>query len=177
MGLLDKLKGIQRPDPGTTSVPAGELRDRLLGLNQEQVPFTIGPGDESDDADVVAGWKIVDAAWYEVFARAGLEKVHRILLSLDEDTHEARALEESWEVSWRGGVPTLSLSAERFRGRTLASKGTGRAYAFTGVDPLRVGEAYRYRFDVAEMKDPIAATVTAAGWSFVPVLTKGKLRR
>lgn len=35
---------------------------------------------------------------------------------------------------------------------------------------------YSYRFDVSEMKDPVVAVVTGAGWSFVPVTTKRGLR-
>ncbi|HEX6312197.1 MAG TPA: hypothetical protein VF152_11300 [Acidimicrobiia bacterium] len=172
MGLLDKLKGVKKPDEGTPAVPRDELDRRLLALNGEQVPFTVSA---SADADLVAEWRIVDASWYEVFAKAGLEKSHRILLALDEDAHEVRALEESWEVAWEAGVPRLSLSAEKFRGRTLGSKQFGKGYAFRGVNPLDFGQVYEYRFDVSEMKDPIAETVTGAGWSFVPVTSKGKL--
>lgn len=49
--------------------------------------------------------------------------------------------------------------------------------AFTGVNPLQFGEAYNYRFDVSEMKDPIIEVVTQSGWKFVPVLTKGKIKK
>jgi hypothetical protein len=98
-------------------------------------------------------------------------------LVLDEAEHEVRALERSYEVSWRAGVPELSLSVEKFQGRTLGSKSFGQAYAFTGVNPLSWGEAYNYRFDVSEMKDPIVAVATGAGWSFVPVTTARGLRR
>ena len=173
MGLLDKLKGVRKPDEGTAAVDKGELTRRLSELNNDQVPFSVAAGD--GDGDLVAEWKIVDASWYEVFAKAGLEKSHRILLGLDEDSHEVRALEQSWEVSWKAGVPSLSLSAEKFQGRTLGSKQFGKGYAFRGVNPLDFGEVYEYRFDVSEMKDPIADTVIAAGWAFVPVTSKRKL--
>jgi hypothetical protein len=154
-------------------VPEAELRERLLALNNDQVPFSVAPGTESD---VEAAWKIVDAQWYEIFAKAGLEKSHKIYLGLDEGKHEARALEEAWEVEWRAGVPSLSLSMQKQQGRTLFSKSAGTAYAFTGVNPLDFGQAYSYRFDVSEMKDPIVDTILAAGWTYVPVTTKGKVR-
>ena len=174
MGFLDKLKGVKHPDEGTPAVSKSEIAERLLALGDENVPFTIGVG---EDADLEAQWKIVDAAWYEIFAKAGLEKVHKIHLRLDETAHEVRALEESWQVSWRAGVPTLQLSVEKFQGRTLGSKEFGRAYAFTGVNPLRLGEAYDYRFDVSEMKDPIIEVVTQGGWTFVPVMSKAKIKK
>ena len=174
MGFLDKLKGIKHPVEGTPAVSGAEMTRRLLALGHEKVPFTIGVG---EDADLEAQWRIVDAAWYEIFAKAGLEKVHKIHLRLDETEHQVLALEESWEVSWRAGVPALQLSVEKFQGRTFGSKEFGRGYAFTGVNPLRFDEAYNYRFDVSEMKDPIIEVVTQSGWTFVPVLSKGKISR
>lgn len=173
MGFLDKLKGVKPPVEGAPVLAQAELAERLLALAHEKVPFTIAVGEE---ADLEAQWKIVDAAWYETFAKAGIEKTHKIHLGLDETEHEVRALEETWEVSWRAGVPVLQMSAEKFQGRTFGSKEFGRAYAFTGVNPLQFGEAYNYRFDVAEMKDPIIEVVTHGGWSFVPVISKGKLQ-
>jgi len=175
MGLFDKLKGVRKPDEGTPVLGADEVRSRLLAIGNDQVPFTVEAGGGGKDGDVVAQWKIVDASWYEIFAKAHLEKVHRILVGLDEGSHEARVLEEASEVSWSAGVPTLSMSTEKFQGRTIG-KSFGTAYAWKGVDPLDYGKVYEYRFDVSEMKDPLATIVTGAGWTWVPVTTKGKLQ-
>ena len=174
MGLFDALRGIKRPDDAVSAVPRDVLEQRLLAVNNEQVPFSVQPGEESD---IEAHWKIVDADWYEIFAKAGLKKSHRIYLKLDADKHEVKALEESWEVEWRAGVPSFSLSMQKQQGRTLFSKSAGTAYAFTGVNPLDFGQAYSYRFDVSEMKDPLIETIISSGWSYVPVATKGKVRR
>ncbi len=177
MGLLDRLKGVKRPEEGTPALERSEVERRLLALSGEQVPFTVrSAGNAEPDSDLEAEWKIVDAEWYEVFAKSGLEKSHKIVLVLDETEHEVRALEQAWEVSWTAGVPRLSLSAEKFQGKTFGSKSFGTGYAFTGVSPLDWGQVYNYRFDVSEMKDPIVEVVTGAGWTFVPVTTKGGLR-
>ena len=173
MGLFDRLKGVKHPEEGTPALDRAEVERRLLALSGDQVPFMVQPGSE---ADLEVQWRIVDAQWYEIFAKSGLEKSHKIHLALNESEHEVRALEEAWEVSWRAGVPELRLSAEKFQGRTFGSKSFGTGYAFTGVNPLDWGEVYNYRFDVSEMKDPVIAVVTGAGWSFVPVTTKGGLR-
>jgi len=173
MGLLDKFRGVKRPEEGTPALGRDEVLRRLTAIAGEQVPFTVRPGAE---ADLEVEWRIVDAQWYEIFAKAGLEKSHKILLALDEAEHEVRALEQSWEVAWRAGVPELSMSMERFQGRTMGSKSWGSSYAFTGVDPLDWGQVYKYRFDVSEMKDPVVAVTTGAGWSYVPVTTIGGLR-
>ncbi|HVF52598.1 MAG TPA: hypothetical protein VNC78_03220 [Actinomycetota bacterium] len=175
MGLFDKLKGIKKPEEGVAPAGPEELKQKLLVLSGDQVPFTVVPGAGGKDGDLIVEWKIVDAQWYEIFAKASLEKSHKIYLTLDRKTNEVRVLEESWEVEWRAGVPNLSLSAEAFRGRTMTSKSFGTAYAWKGVDPLDYGQVYEYRFDVSEMKDPIAETVTRNGWTFRPVTTKGGL--
>ena len=175
MGLFSKLKGIKEPKEGVAPVAAADLKQKLLGLNNEQVPFAVTQGPGGKEGDVVAEWKIVDAQWLEIFAKASIEKAHRIYVTLDEKSNEARILEESWEVEWRAGVPQLSLSAEAFRGRTMGSKSFGTAYAWKGVNPLDYGQVYSYRFDASEMKDPIAEVVTGSGWTYKPVLTKGKL--
>jgi hypothetical protein len=174
MGILDKLRGVKRPEDDVSAVSRSELEQRLLGLNHPQVPFSVGP---SDDADLQTEWRIVDASWYEIFAKAGLEKSHKIFLGFNEEDREVRALEEAWEVEWRAGVPNMRLSMEKQQGRTFGSVSFGRGYAFKGVNPLSFGEVYDYRFNVSEMKDPIVDTITAAGWSYVPVMTKGKLRQ
>ncbi len=175
MGFFDKLKGVREPQPGASPVPPNDLHQRLLGLNSDQVPFTIAPGRGGEEGDLIVEWKIVDAQWLEIFAKAGIEKTHRIYLTLDPTDNEVRVLEESWDVEWRAGVPQISLSAEAFRGRTMGSKSFGTAYAFKGVNPLDYGQVYNYKFDVSEMKDPVAEVITGSGWTFRPVVTKGKL--
>jgi hypothetical protein len=173
VGLFDKLKGIHHPDDETPVQTRHQLEQRLRGLDGDQVPFTVSDG---SDSDLDVHWKIVDAQWYEIFAKAGLKKAHSILLVLDESDHEVRALDEEWTVEWRAGVPSLSISAEKFRGRTLMSVESGKGWAFKGVNPLDWGEVYDYHFNVSEMKDPLVAATTAAGWSYVPVTTKRGLR-
>ena len=175
MGLFDKLKGIKEPEEGAPVRPRAELEERLLAMNEDRVPFMVARGSGGEEGDLVAEWKIVDASWYEIFSKAGLEKSHRILLVLDEKENEVRALEQSMDVEWSAGVPNLSFSAEKFQGRTFGSKSFGTAYAFKGVNPLDFGEVYKYKFDVSEMKEPLTDLIVDAGWRFVPVTTKGKL--
>jgi hypothetical protein len=174
MGLLDFLRGIKRPKEGAAVQPKAELERRLLALNHEQVPFSVKP---SQTSDLEAEWKIVDATWYEIFAKAGLEKSHKIYLRLDDGKREARVLEEMWEVGWEAGVPRFSLSMKKQRGRTLGSVEYGNRYAFTGVNPLEFGQAYEYRFNVSEMKEPIEEIITGSGWSYVPVASMRKVKK
>jgi hypothetical protein len=172
MGFMDSLKGITRAKTGVPSLSKEELLVKLLGLNSEELPFKVEKGSE---ADLLAQWKIVDATWYEIFAKANLEKVHKIWLSLDENEKTVRVLEESYSVAWRAGIPAFSLEMEKFQGRSIGSKSFGIGYAFKGPDPLSFGKVYQYRFDVSEMKRPIIEIVTGSGWDFVPVISKKNL--
>jgi len=172
MGFMDSLKGVARAKEGAIPLPKAVLAKKLIDLNQDQLPFRIETG---GDIDLVAEWKIVDATWYEIFAKAKLDKTHKIWLSLNENEKAVKALEESFSVKWKAGVPNISVQAEKFQGRTIGNKSFGIGYAFKGVDPLSYGQVYNYRFDVSEMKNPLIEIITSAGWDFVPVLSKKKL--
>ncbi len=174
MGFLDFLTGAKRPAPGVAPVSKDVLAGKIRALAAEKAPFVVGPSDESD---LLVQLNIVDAKWYEIFAKAGLTKTYRIFLLLDDAAHEVRALEETGELTWKAGVPTASFSVEFFRGRTIGQKEFGTAYAFKEKSPGSFGKVYEYRFDVNDVKGPLIEAVTASGWSFVPVTSKGKVKR
>ena len=129
MKLFDWLNGTKRPAAGVPAKRSAEVRADLLAVNRPTAPFIVRDG-APENVDVVAEWRIVDARWYEIFAKAGLTKVFKILIKLDEQASEVRAVDQEWSVEWRAGVPNLTLTAEAFRGqKTEFSFGT--AYAFT----------------------------------------------
>jgi outer membrane protein TolC len=162
MGLFDFLTGTKRPDAGTTAVSAEDLTAAILGLNRDSAPYQI-VHDDSGAGDLVAEWKIVDATWYEIFAKAGLERVFRIRMKLNPARTEVRAVDEEYSVAWQAGVPTLSLAASAFRGQK-SEISFGTAYAFT--EELRPGQVYNYRFNTGEMKTPLQKAVTGHGWTW-----------
>ncbi|MGC4193100.1 MAG: hypothetical protein QM589_18290 [Thermomicrobiales bacterium] len=170
MKLWDKLTSTRRPAEGIVALPAAEVRERILALNRPTAPWQIVDGSD-EGVDLIAEWKIVDARWYEIFAKASLEKVFRIRMKFDESNHELRTKDEEYEVSWRAGVPTLSLSKNRTMGQTQSIQ-FGAAYGFT--EELRPGQIYTYRFNTGELKGPIQDAVTACGWTYKGV-SFGKL--
>ena len=141
------------------------VRAALLATNRPSAPFLVRLGAEQE-GDLVAEWRIVDANWYEIFAKAGLEKAFKVLMRFDAATHELRAVDQEWSVEWRAGVPKLSLSASGFRGQKTEIE-FGKAYGFT--EKLSVGEIYNYRFNTAELKQPLQKAVAANGWRWSPV--------
>ncbi len=174
MGFLDFLTGVKRPAAGVAPVAKGELTTKIAALSGEKTPFSVKPSDESD---LIVELKIADAKWYEIFAKASLTKTYRIYLLLDDASKEVRALEETGEVTWKAGVPSVSFSAEMFRGRTIAQKEFGTAYAFKDKSPGSFGKVYEYSFDANDVKRPLIEAVTGCGWSYVPVTSKGKVKK
>jgi hypothetical protein len=119
------------------------------------------------EADLVAEWRIVDAKWYEIFAKAGLKKGAQVLLRLDAEAGEARNVQRDYSIEWRAGLPHLAFSAEGFRGQKVEmSFGTG--FAFREED-LGFGKVYEYRFRTAELVGPLQEVVARMGWTWRPV--------
>lgn len=170
MGLLDFITGSKSPPPGTPKAPAADLRTALLSLNRDTAPWHVRDG-APEGVDLVAEWKIVDARWYEIFAKASLSKVFKILMKLDEAKGEVRAVDQEWTVEWRAGVPSLLLSAEAFRGQK-AEISFGTAIGFR--EDFSPGVIYEYRFATGEIKGPLQDTALKQGWRWQGV-TFGKL--
>ena len=162
MGLFDWLTGSKAPPAGVPRLPVAELRNRLLGVNRDTAPYEVRDG-APEGVDLVGEWKIVDAQWYEIFAKAGTERVFKVLMKFDEARGEVRAVDQEWSVEWSAGIPSLSLAASAFRGQKMEMS-FGKAYAFT--EDLSYGQVYNYRFDTREIKDPLIEAAQQAGWGW-----------
>jgi hypothetical protein len=88
--MFDFLTSTKRPAPGTPALPAQQVLERLMALNRPTAPWAVIDG-RSEGVDLIAEWKIVDARWYEIFAKASLSKVFRIFLKLDETAKQVKA--------------------------------------------------------------------------------------
>jgi hypothetical protein len=159
MGLFGFGK---KPDRNVPVLSADEVRQRLMALNRDSSPWQIIDG-APHKVDLVAEWKIVDAKWYEIFAKANLTKVFRIYMKFDPAKNQVRAKDEEITVEWRAGVPSLSIAASKFQGQ-MTSVEFGAAYAFT--EELKPGLVYNYRFNTNEIKKPIQEAVAACGWGY-----------
>lgn len=162
MGIFDFITGSKSAPAGVPRQPKAALREALLGLNRDSAPWQVRDG-APEGVDLVAEWKIVDARWYEIFAKASLTKVFKVLMKLDEEKGEVRSVDQEWTVEWRAGVPTLKLSAEAFRGQKVEMS-FGTAYAFK--ETLEFGQVYEYRFKTAEIKTPLQDAAAKAGWGW-----------
>ena len=162
MGWFDFLTGNKAAAKGAIKAPQVQLRTTLLALNRDTAPWVVRDG-APEGCDLVAEWRIVDAKWVEIFAKASLTKVSQTLMKFDEAAGEVRSVDRDWTVEWRVGVPSLALSAEAFRGqKTEISFGT--AYAFT--EDGGYGQVYNYRFNSKELKGPLQDAASANGWGW-----------
>ena len=143
MGLLDMFTGSKGPAAGAGKISAADLRVALVALNRDTSPWVDRDG-APENCDLVAEWKIVDARWYEIFAKASLSKVFKVLMKLDEAKGEVRSVDHEFTVEWRAGVPVLAASVEAFRGQKTEIS-FGAAYGFTAT--LAPGQIYNYRFN------------------------------
>lgn len=152
----------KKPAVNIPALSPEEVRNRLLAINRPTAPFQIIDGKEKN-VDLIAEWRIVDAKWVEIFAKAGLTKVFRIYMRLDPEKNEVRARDREYTVEWSAGIPSLSLAASAFKGQ-LTSVEFGSAYAFT--EELAPGQVYKYRFNTGELKKPIQQVITESGWTY-----------
>jgi outer membrane protein TolC len=166
MSVLDFLTGTKRPEDGAAICAPDDLRSRLLRLNRPTAPWRVVDG-TGEGVDLIAEWKIVDAQWFEIFAKAGLERAFSIVLRIDPEAREVRAQDREYQISWEAGVPTLAFSGQWSRGQTH-SFATGAAYGFT--ETLAPGKIYQYRFATEEIKSPIQEAVTGCGWTYKGVV-------
>jgi hypothetical protein len=157
MGLFGK-----KPVSNTPALPVDELKNRLIALNRPTAPYQLIDG-KAENVDLIAEWKIVDAQWYEIFAKANLTKVFRIYMKFDIEKHELRAQDHEYSVAWRAGVPSLSLAVSSFKGQ-MTSVEFGSAYGFT--ETLAAGQVYKYKFNTNELKKPIQEVAMACGWAY-----------
>ena len=160
MGLWELFTGRKYPAKGVARQPVDALRNTLLSINQKSAPFTVRDG-AAEGVDLVAEWKIVDAQWYEFFAKAGIKRLFKMLMRFDEANGELRSVDQEWSVEWSAGIPTIALAASAFRGQT-AEKSFGKSYGFR--EDGSFGAIYEYAFDTTAIKTPLQKTALDAGW-------------
>jgi hypothetical protein len=162
---LDFLLGTKISAAGSPVKPPTELREALLAVNRPALPFVVRDG-SPERVDLVAEWHIVDELWCKLFATAGLDKTFKILIRLDADKHEVRAVDQAWSVEWRAGVPRLSPSPGMFRWQGTEIPG-GLTVDGIGYDWGTPSSATtRFAFTETGVKSPLQEAVTAAGWTW-----------
>ncbi len=131
MGFFDLFKSTHRPPAGTPVLPQDNVQSAILALNRDTAPYSLVDG-SSEGVDIIAGWKIVDAKWYEVFAKASLSRVFKIYMKFDPAKNELRATDREFSVQWKAGIPSLSIAVKAFKGQKQEAV-SGCGWTYRGV--------------------------------------------
>jgi hypothetical protein len=168
LGYFQYLDGKKKSN--IPSISKQGLIDRILSLNDPSKPYHIIKGKYTD---LIAEWKIVDAKWYGIFNKNGLERAYKAHLLFDESRHSVRVCEEfgtvAWTIGLKGPIPTVNYQRSFFRGRILYSKKYAKGYGIKQLKNLEAGKIYDYKFDANEIRGPIILIVEESGWEWVPV--------
>src|SRR5438067_2071836 len=115
------LNGRSLGAPGAAAAPdeARLLRAALLAEARPTAPFSVEDGAD-ERTDLVVAFRIGEPRWCEVFARAAVARVSRLLVLVDDLTRTAWVFEEEHEVEWLAGVPRLQPARAR-RGAVTAA--------------------------------------------------------
>ncbi|WP_369232894.1 hypothetical protein AB5J56_13175 [Streptomyces sp. R21] len=170
MGLFDKLTGTKRPADGAAPQSAAEVKAALLGLNSPDAAYVIRDG-RAEGADLVAEWRILEPAWRTFFVRAQVRRVFQVRMRLVPEKNEVRSLDQQYEVTWVGDTPRLAIATEAQRGQVQT---VSKRWTLGGGEDGGLESAETFRFDSADLKNPLQDTVLGAGWTWRGVIT-GKL--
>ncbi len=159
---------VKRPPPGRKTVDAAELRHRLLGLNQPGNPYRLV---DSRVADLELHWDVVDASWYELFAKVKLTIVYHARMLIDELQREVRWYEimrsSNFLIGFDGWTLRLNF-AFRLQTGYLNVDWRGLAYGIISVFPPRIGRVYKFHLNTMRVKNEITRIVTESGWALRP---------
>lgn len=150
------------------------LRDRLMAINELDVPFKIALSPE-DSSVLIATWRYADAKWMDLARVHGMRRTHRIILNLDEGDATVRPTEQMASMDWSAGAGGAQLQWATARGMTFFQYEQQRVFglqldsAFQFTPKL----SYSYTFNLQEMKAPLIEAVTQSGWRWRPVMVHG----
>jgi hypothetical protein len=157
------------PPAWIAPVPAEEMRARILGINDLDLPFRVR---EAKRGYLIAEWRLADARWTTVLEQAGLSIAHSVKMKLDPGRSRVKAVDISKTIRWSRGAPGLSWSFSFFRGINFGGFEKGAAYGLLYKDGgWTFDRAYRYSYNLNEMKQPLVAAVVTGGWTYQPVIT------
>ena len=128
---------------------------RQVRKSVKGTPYVVTKTDSGFDLTL----DIVDAKWFGLYHKEGLHRVHTYHVEVVGDGTYT-VTDDSRTVEWQAGVPTLSASVERTRGRVW-ERSTEQVWAL-GED-LKFGPVVDYRFNSEEGRQLISAVADSLG--------------
>lgn len=159
---------------GVAPVDAMTLRQRLLEVNALDAPFTV-EADANDSSMLVVTWRYADAKWVDLARARGMRRTHRILMKLDERAGIVRPTEQVSSMDWSVGKGGADAQWMTMRGIIFFQQQSERVFGvqLDNRGRLTSNLSYKYDFNLQEMKAPLIAAVTNAGWRWRPTMLHG----
>ena len=161
----------QTPAPGTRPELAAALRERLLAINQQNVPVQAITS-PNDDNTIEITWRYADAQWLDLMRAHKMSRTHKLVLDLDEPTHKARVSEYWSAFDASAGPHDLRLEWSGARGMQFFQFEQSRVFGLqldsTGKPAGELSKSYT--FNLQALKQPIIEAVTGSGWTWQPVM-------
>ncbi|MGB5904595.1 MAG: hypothetical protein WBF99_07440 [Xanthobacteraceae bacterium] len=156
--------------PGVEPLAMETLMQRLLSINEQNVPYTIKLGKHHNE--LVVDWRYADAKWLDLMRLHGMSKGYRLVLRFDEGAHNVRAQDRYASFDWSAGTDLLSLNWQASLGITFYEYQYEQVFGLQFKDGKPTFDlSYAYTFNLNEMKQPMIEIVRHAGWNFRPVIT------
>ncbi|WP_030964923.1 hypothetical protein [Streptomyces sp. NRRL S-378] len=161
--LWDKYTGTRYPDSEIAPLPTMELREALLAINGQDVPFRVRHALPKEKADLVAEWRVLKPASGSGFSRRQVELRLKIRMRFIPLQREVRTLDEQVQVTWVGDPPKLAVSRESGSG---PAPRVAREWTYEKGPDGRRRKVETFRFDSRDMKNPLRDMVLGAGWTW-----------
>ncbi|WP_449255728.1 hypothetical protein [Bosea sp. (in: a-proteobacteria)] len=158
--------------PGVVPIVAEALMQRLLSINEQNVPYTLSRGTRANE--IVVDWRYADAKWLDLMRIHGMSKGYRLVLRFDEGAHTVRAQDRYASFDWSAGrgPDLLRLNWQMSLGITFYEYRHERVFGLQFKDGKPTFDlSYAYTFDLNELKQPMIEIIRRAGWNFRPVIT------
>ena len=156
--------------PGIRPVAAEALTQRLLSINEQDVPYTIKRGKHRNE--LIVDWRYADAKWLDLMRLHGMSKGYRLVLHFDEGARNVRAQDRYAPFDWSAGPDLLSLNWQISLGVTFYEYQHERVFGLQFRDGKPTFDlSYAYTFNLNEMKQPMIEIIRRSGWNFRPVIT------
>ncbi|MGB3288175.1 MAG: hypothetical protein WBA83_02750 [Burkholderiaceae bacterium] len=157
------------PEPGIQAISSGDLRQRILALNEEGFPFTVKPGKRDDE--LIVDWKYADATWFDLMRLSKVAYLSRFTVRLDQSDNTMRVREFQSKFNASGGMGGLSLSySAQWGAITFYEYRRETIYGIQIENGRPVAKlSYSYTFDIREMRDPLMGLALDNGWTFKAV--------
>lgn len=157
---------------GIEPVAAETLMQRLLSLNEQDIPYTISRGTRANE--IVVDWRYADATWLDLMRVHGMKKGYRLVLRFDEGAYNVRAQDKYASFDWSAGrgPNLLSLNWKMSLGITFYEYQHERVFGLQFKDGKPTFDlSYAYTFNLNELKQPMIEIIRHSGWNFRPVIS------